>query len=356
MRDAKINKPGQGNIISMNQYFSTNTAIFLTIFAASMWGSWMQIIKHRKNYPLSGMTFLIYSYSFILIWAVTLILAPVLLPEGIMTAVKENREVIPVILIGGGMMSLGLLVSLHVMNLAGLLLSTAVSGAMGSILGIFTSIWQEGVPGGPRALAYIIVCTAVFILAGFISNYAAVLRDKDKAEKARRDGSPIPADKNVITVKVVLMIFLSTILVNGWSIGVSAGTARGVPPILTCALMATGSFLSIFVVCGVMYTRKKQWKTILCIGDSKKPMLLCFISSFCHYGGNLISIYAMPVISATQSFLFGRTSSVLTYFWGFFYREFAGSRKRTIVILSVGILFYFIGLALLGYYNYRYKN
>jgi hypothetical protein len=337
-----------------NQYFSTGTAIFLTLFAASMWGSWMQVIKHRKNYPLSGMAFLLYSYSFILIWAATLILAPLLLPEGILAAVKANKEAIPVILIGGGMMSLGLLVNLQVMSLVGLLLSTAVSGALGSILGIFTSILQEGIHGGPRALAYIVICTTVFILASFISNYAALLRDKDKMEKAGQNPST-GSRHNTITVKVVFLLILSTVLVNGWSIGVAAGTARGVPPILTCAIMATGSFLSILIVCGIRYTIKKQWKTILCIGDSKKPLVLCFISAICHYGGNLISIYAMPVISATQSFLFGRTSSVWTYFWGFFYREFSGSKKRTLVILSIGILFYFIGLILLGYYNYRYR-
>jgi hypothetical protein len=334
------------------QYFSTSTAIFLTVFAASMWGSWMQVIKHRKEYPLSGISFWLYSFSFVLIWIVTIILTPFLLPDGIIAATRENMDVVPVILFGGAIMSLGLVVSLNVMNKVGLLLSTSVSGAIGSILGILTSIFEEGLPkGGTGALIHIAACTVVFILAGFICNYAAVLRDRDKIEKYGMDRNGVKT-KGPITVKIVFQLALSTLLVNGWSVGVSAGTAAQVPPILTCALMATGSFLSILIVCGTWFSIKRKWKTVLCIGRSKKPMLLSLISAVCHYGGNLISIYAMPVISATQSFLFGRSSSVWTYFWGFFYREFADSRKRTLVVLVIGILFYFFGLLLLGLYNY----
>jgi hypothetical protein len=334
-----------------HQYFSTSTAIFLTVFAASMWGSWMQVIKHRKEYPLSGIPFWLYSFSFVLIWIVTIILAPLLLPDGIIAAARENMEVVPIILFGGGIMSLGLVLNLNVMNKVGLLLSTSVSGAIGSILGILTSIFEEGLPkGGTRALIYIAACTVVFILAGFICNYAAVLRDKDKIEKHGMDPS-VTKTKGPVTVKIVFQLILSTLLVNGWSVGVSAGTAAQVPPILTCALMATGSFLSILMVCGTWFSIKRQWKTIFCIGGSKKPLLLSLISAVCHYGGNLISIYAMPVISATQSFLFGRTSNVWTYFWGFFYHEFADSKRKTLVVLATGILFYFFGLFLLGLYN-----
>jgi hypothetical protein len=338
-----------------NYYFSTGTAIFLTVFAASMWGSWMQVIKHRGSYPVSGIPFLLYTFSFLFIWIVTFILAPFLMPEGLVNTAFNNRSVIPVILTGGGMMSLGLVLNLHIMNSVGLLLSTAVSGAIGSILGIITSIIQEGMPRESYALINIIVCTIVFILAGFICNYAAVLRDRDQMEKSGRGVSGRDV-KGPVTLKIILQIVLSTVLVNGWSVGVATGTAHQVPPILTCALMASGSFLSIIILYGIVFTVKKQWKTVFCIGTSKKPLLLSLISAVCHYGGNLISIYAMPVISATQSFLFGRTANVWTYFWGFFYREFADAKKRTLLILAAGMLLYFIGLLLLGFFNYKYRS
>jgi len=331
-------------------YFSTNTAIILTLFAASMWGSWMQVIKHRKNYPLSGIAFILYFFSFIMIWVVTFALAPSLLPDGIAATSAANSDVIPTILLGGAMMGLGMLISLHVMSSVGLLLSTAVSGALGSILGLATSVAQEGIPDGRYSVILLVSCTAVFIIASFICNYSAILRDRDKAVSSGQ--SSAQKRKGPVTIQIVLFLLLSTFLVNGWSIGTATGTARGVPPILTCAYMATGSFLGILIVCGVTYTIKRQWKTILCVGSDKKPLLLSLIGAVCHYGGNLISIYAMPVISATLSFLFGRTANVWTYFWGFYYKEFSGAKKRTYFVLAVGIALYFIGIALLTLFNY----
>lgn len=333
-----------------NQYFSTGAAVSLTLLAAAMWGSWMQIIKHRKNYPLSGIAFLLYSFSFILIWIVTFVLAPSLLPAGIAATSAVYADIIPNILLGGAMMSLGMLISLQVMNSVGLLLSTAVSGALGSILGIFTSIAQEGIPDGPYTILLLVGCTIVFIAASFVCNYSAVLRDRDKAEAAGQAGTK--EKKGPVTVRIVLLLLLSAFLVNGWSIGTATGTARSVPPILTCAYMATGSFLGVLMVCGIQYTAKRQWKTVLCIGSSKKPLLLSLIGSICHYGGNLISIYAMPVISATLSFLFGRTANVWTYFWGFYYKEFSGAKRRTYIVLGIGIALYFVGILLLTLFNY----
>ena len=76
------------------------------------------------------------------------------------------------------------------------------------------------------------------------------------------------------------------------------------------------------------------------------------ISAVCHYGGNVLSIYSMPAISATLSFLFGKTSTIWTYFWGFYYREFEGAKKKTMATLFVGLALYFVGLGLLFFYNF----
>jgi len=355
----------------MTNYFPPEIAVLLTLFSAAMWGSWMQIIKHRKDYPLSGIVFLLYSFSFVMIWGVTLLLAPVLLPGGIAATTYAHMRIIPRIVAGGAMMSLGMLISLHVMQSVGLLLSTAFSGALGSLLGIVTSVLQEGVPEGRYAIVLLVSCTLIFIAASFMCNYSAVLRDRDRArgnsvsdvggggdtsggdggERNAAGGAP-RKQSSPVTAKILLLLLLSTFLVNGWSVGTAAGTATGVPPILTCACMATGSFLSIALVCGVSFTVNKKWTAVLCIGHPKKPLLLSLIGCACHYGGNLISIYAMPAISATLSFLFGRTANIWTYFWGFYYKEFAGAKQRTYAVLTAGIALYFAGILLLGLFRY----
>ena len=80
--------------------------------------------------------------------------------------------------------------------------------------------------------------------------------------------------------------------------------------------------------------------------------MLALISAFCHYGGNLISIYSMPALSATVSFLFGRISTLVTVLWGLYYREFAGTSRKTKLLLLAGILLFFTAVAVLGYYTY----
>ena len=53
----------------MTNYFSTPVAIALTLLAAAMWGSWMQVIKLKKDYPITGIAFMLYMFSFLLVWA-----------------------------------------------------------------------------------------------------------------------------------------------------------------------------------------------------------------------------------------------------------------------------------------------
>ena len=332
--------------------FSTPVAIFLTLLAAGMWGSWMQIVKLKKDYPVNGIAFWLYNFSLVLIWGVTLALSKTLLPEGIGHYLKGNGHIVVEILLGGAMMSVGLIFGLNVISKVGLILYTACSGAVGSILGLATSISKEGMPSHPMAMPLIVLCTLAFLAAGVICQQASIYRDMDKAEAA---GVPYVKSEGGMSLKFIGILAIGSLLANGWSIGTATGTATGFPPALTCALMATGSFIGSFVVCAVMFTVKKQWKSVLCIGESKRPLLLSMIAATCHYGGNLISIYSMPAISATMSFLFGRSSAVWTYFWGIFYKDFAGSKKRTVIWLTAGLVLYFVAVALLGVFNIAIK-
>lgn len=327
-------------------YFSTGVSIFLTLLAASMWGSWMQIVKLKKNYPITGIVFLLYTFSFIGVWIFALLVSDSMIPDGIITTISGNTQVMITMIIGGAMMSIGMFLTLTVMSKVGMLLSTAFSGSITAILGVLTSIYQEGLPDKDGALLLIIVSSAVLVGASIVCNYAAGLRDKDRA----KSDTKIKDKAGKVTVVVLLQMLGSAILINGWSISTAAGTANSIAPVLTCAMIATGCFLSIIIWCGYMFTKNKEWKTILCIGKgvSKRPLLLGVIAACCHFGGNVMSILAMPAISATLSFIFGRSAAVWTYFWGILYGEFSGSRKKTYIVLASGIGLFFVGIALVG--------
>lgn len=323
-------------------YFSLGTAIFLTIIAAGMWGSWMQVVKFLKGYPMEGLVFWLYTFSLILVWAVTLVMAPRVLDESIISLTGENIGIVVKILISGGMMSLGLYCNLTVIGSVGLVLSTTISGGVGTVLGVLTSIFEEGLPENSRVVILLALTVIIVIAAGFLSAFASKSRDEDHQRDQEKE-----KNGQKVTVKLVGLMLLSAILTNGWSMGTATGTAAGFPPILTCAYMATGSFLSVAVLSVIMFTLRKQWREVLCIGTSKMPVFLSAVSAFCHYGGNIISIYSMPMISATVSFLLGRSSALWTIFWGMLYREFSHTSRKTKILLYSSIVLYFFGIALL---------
>lgn len=325
----------------METYFSLEMSMFLTLLAAAMWGSWMQIQKHLHGYPIAGVIFWLYTFSFILIWAITLIVSPFLLDRSILETSLENIDTVLTILVGGGLMSMGLYSSLVVIGKVGLLLSTTISGGIGILLGVFTSLAEEGLPKDEVALTLIIVSMVILIAAGFVCALASASRDKDHKIKTK---------SRTISVTVILLMLFTAILQNGWSMGTAAGTARGFAPVLTCAYMATGSFLSVAVITGISFTRKKQWKIVFAVGGRKTPILMSAVAAVCHYGGNLMSIYSMPALSATISFLLGKSANVWTIFWGMYYKEFSGISRKTRILLWSGIGLYFVGIVVLGIY------
>ena len=73
-------------------YFSLEISIVLTIIAAAMWGSWMQIVKHLKGYPIEGVVFWLYAFSFVLVWTVTCAAAPFLLEDGVFSLIVKHRK------------------------------------------------------------------------------------------------------------------------------------------------------------------------------------------------------------------------------------------------------------------------
>ena len=325
-------------------YFPLELSIFLTLFAAAMWGSWMQIVRHVDDYPITGVAFWLYTFSLVLVASVTIVLSPVLIQGSAISILTDNLGSTLKILLGGALMSLGLYFNLTIIGSVGLILATTVGGGISTLLGIVTSVATEGLPEGPRVVLFLIVTTLILLLGSFLSSYASHSRDRDRG---------IQKSQGAVTGKLLLLMVCSAILGNGWAIGTSQGTASGMPPVLTVMLMATGSFLSVATACSVEFTRKKQWKQVFCIGKSKKPIVLCAISALCHYGGNLISIYSMPAISATISFLLGKSAALWTIFWGIFYKEFSGVSWHTKRSLYASIALHLVGILALAAFKVK---
>ena len=92
----------------MNMFFSGPTAITLTLLSAVMWGSWMQVIKLKGEYPVEGLVFWMFIFSFILIWGIMLFWYPEAFLEESIAISKGYVTVISEILMGGAMLSWGI--------------------------------------------------------------------------------------------------------------------------------------------------------------------------------------------------------------------------------------------------------
>lgn len=316
-------------------------AVALTLFASAMWGSWMQIIKRCPQYPVYGTTLVIYAVSFALLSAACLAAGKWVFPQGLVCYIRAYRGEILRIVIGGGVAALSVLVSLQLMRNAGLVVGTAVSGAAGSITGVLVAVAKEGLPGVPYAGAALALCTAVTVLAGILCSCASA---------ANAGGSP--KERAGVGLQSVLLLAAFVVLNNGYIYATSTGTKARMNPLVICLFMSAGAFALTFLVSLVTATVKGQWKEILCIGKSKKPLLFGAAAAVCHYGGNLLSVLCMPVLSATLSFLIGRSANIWTFFFGIRLGEFKGAGKKVRIFLTAGILLYMAGILLIAFFFY----
>ena len=316
-------------------------AVIITLFASAMWGSWMQIIKLCPDYPIHGVVITIYSVSFIALSCAAAIGRRIFFPEGLINFISDNIAVIFQIALGGGAAALGVLVSLKLMRNSGLVVGTAVSGAAGSITGVLIAVAKEGLPDVPYAGAALILCTAIIVSAGILCSLASILNKDVKKRKK----------ENILVENVVLLI-LFIILSNGYIYGTSSGTNVGMNPFLICLCLSFGAFAVTLMFSGTMLTLKHEWLKALCMGESKRPLAYGAVAAVCHYGGNLLSIICMPVLSATLSFLIGRSANIWTFIFGIHLGEFSGASKRVRSLLVSGMLCYFIGIFLIALWFY----
>ncbi len=312
-------------------------AVAITLVASTMWGSWMQIIKRCPKYPVYGITMVIYTTSFLVLAATCLAAGDRFFPQGFPAYLRAYAWEIPRIALGGGAAALGVLVSLKLMRNAGLVVGTAVSGAAGSITGVLVAVAKEGLPQIPYGGLALAVCTVVTVLAGVLCSLASAANSSE-AKK-------LPAQNIILLIAFV-------ILSNGYIYGTSTGIRSGMDTLPICLFLSSGAFVLTFLIGGIAATAQRQWKQILCIGSSKKPLLLGGVSALFHYGGNFLSVLCMPVLSATLSFLIGRSANIWTFFFGIYLGEFKHSEKKVHVLICSGVTMYIMGILLIALFFY----
>lgn len=327
------------------------TAVFLTISATFLFAFWYQALKHLGEYPLAGFVMWLYISSFLTILAACKVLGAGDMPLGIRAELAGKGWAAVGVCLGGAAMTYGLIVSLIHMKEYGMIANQAISGTLGAILGLVLTFVVGGL-SKDVSLALVLLSAVVLIGASAILQYSSVIKNGVIKEQKEEE----TAEKVASLKKQNWMLVFSNILTLGYSVAYMLGTRsdlhpKGFPALLCVLLLSIGSLAAALSYAAVSLTRHHQWHVAL-LPPNKLPILMALGAGVCHYGGNLMQIYALPLLSAPVSNLLLKTSSLWTYLWGVLYGEYKGAIFKSKCFLTAGILAYAVGIIILTYALY----
>lgn len=325
-------------------YFSQTTALIIMFLVSFLWGSWFQAVKHTGDYPIYGFLSWMYLFSIIIVWSVIGIFHETMIPEGILEEVNRNRGVAVLVILCGAVYAVGMQLQLMVVGNVGLILSSSITTTCSILSGIILSGLLGGISENTSMLMVLIA--ALFLIAGTIVCQAAgVLKNRETGRENQ--------EKTVHKKDIFLLMLTSAVMVPFYSIATAVGVKTDLRPdgfsSLTCmGLLSVGALAGTCIYTGFHLTREKKWQLFWNPGKGLPLILgMAFIAACCHFGGNVLQAFAVPVVSAVIAAGIGYSFGMWSYLWGILYGEFRGAGKKTFCVLGVGILCFFVGIILM---------
>lgn len=334
-----------------NVELTIGSAVCLTLAATFLFAFWYQALKHLGDYPLAGFVMWLYISSFITILGACRVLGSRDMPQGIWYELQGKYPAAFGVCLGGAAMTYGLIVSLIHMKEYGMIANQAISGTAGAIFGVILTFVVGGLSPNV-SLVMVLAAAVVLIGASVVLQYSGMIKSGDSPEQINQ--------QNGITVESLKkqnkMLIFSNILSMGYSVAYMLGTRselhpKGFPALLCVLLLSIGSLFAAFSYAAVSLTKHHQWKRAI-LPPNRLPIYMALGAGICHYGGNLMQIYALPLLSAPVSNLLLKTSSLWTYLWGIVYGEYKGAELKSKLFLGAGISAYAVGIMILTYALY----
>jgi hypothetical protein len=328
--------------MNFNPELSTNIAIFMSLLAAFMWGSWFVSLKYLGNYPLSGFYITLFTTSIILVWGVALILDGPALFNNLSGVWNTDPSRILLTLLCGVLYVVGMRIGLIVLKTIGLSLSQPIQSSINVMVGTAVSALVGGVPQNV-SIGWIAV--AVLFLLGAVA--ASMLAGRWRTQSVSHELNPggLSYSSRDLWRSLGLLVF-SSLFIPAYTFGLSYGlksvsqpNGMAVMPFMT--MLASGAFIGACLTSGLELTLKKQWHLVWNAGF--KIHRWGIISGLAHYGGNIIHTFATAFLSSVVSWPLGVTSGLWTQAWGLIYGEFKGSSRRTYIALFTGLGLYLVG-------------
>jgi hypothetical protein len=327
---------------------TTGTAIFLSLLAAFMWGSWFISLKYLGDYPLDGFYLTLFATSIVFVWAVGFLLDGSALLADIRRVMAADPPVIFVTLACGILYVIGIRFSLVALQRIGLSLSQPIQASFNILIGTLISGLVGGIPAEVNPAGIAAACLLLFV-AVYVSMAAGQLRSRELSSGAVAVSSLRYTTQDLWRSTILLV--LSSAFIQAYTFGLSFGLrtvthARGLAIMPFMVLLASGAFLGALLTSGLILTARRQWKTVL--RASFRIHALGILSGLFHYGGNIIHTIGTTALSPVISWPLGVTMGLWTQFWGLLYGEFKGSSRRVYTLLFTGVALYLLGAYLIS--------
>jgi len=327
---------------------TTTAAILGMILVTLMWGSWFQTVKHIGSYPIIGYTFWLYFFSPVTIWICIFFLQKSMVPLGVWTEISMYPGKAAAVLACGMVFAVGMQLQMVFVQKLGLILSTSISATSNVLASTFITSFVAGLPKG-ASFPKILAASVMLILATIVCQAAGSMRNKDVGEEKSRE-----SEKPKVRALDVLALVGIALMLTSFPLSMSVALKSDLRPegfssLTLMGILSIGAFLGALVFT-VSFLKKTQamdrlfepWKK-----GHRKILLLAFISSICHFGGNVLQSIFAPVISVAIASPMGMAYNVWSYFWGLIYGEFKGSHKKTYGVLALGVMIFVGGVLLL---------
>jgi drug/metabolite transporter (DMT)-like permease len=328
--------------MNFSPQLDTGTAIFMSLLAASMWGSWFISLKYLGDYPIDGFYVTLFTTSLLLVWSVAIIVDGEALFEnlGAVWAVDSSR--IWLTLVCGVLYVIGMRLSLFVMGRIGLSLTQPIQQSINILAGTAVAAFVGGVPEDLSLAKLALACT-LLVGAVLVTMLAGNLRAK--AQQAPNFKSTLIFTPHDLWKALGLLVF-SSAFIPAYTFAISYGLKsvtqpNGLAVLPFMAVLVSGAFTGSLLTSGLALTRTKQWRRVF-----QAPFRIHkfgIISGFFHYGGNIIHTYSTAFLSSAVSWPLSITAGLWTTLWGFVYGEFKDSPRSVYIALFAGIALYLLG-------------
>ena len=323
---------------------STSLAIFFSLFAAFVWGTWFIILKHLDDYPVDAFYMTLFGFSLVLVWGFAFAIDGPALLDNIRQMASAEPLRFWVVLGCGVLYVIGLRLTLTAMQMIGLTLTQPIYASANMLAGTLIAALVGGVPEGlsiPRlslGVVLLLAAVAATMLAG-------------RQRSASSSGEAVPGAKANLW-KALGVLLASAALIPAYTLGLSYGLRsvshpEGLAVLPFMALLASGAFIGALLSSGLVLTRQGQWGRLF--HAHPRYLLYGLLAALAHYGGNIIHTFATARLSSVISWPLGFTSGLWTQMWGLVYGEFRGAPKVGYLWLAAGVLLYGLGAWLIAF-------